>query len=180
MLNALNSLQNVTSEQLCKKVKENVDMFVGDAPQFDDITMLSLELKNLQSAESITTIPNQASVADVEDFINKRIEKLAVTQKYANKIRIAIDEIYTNIRQYSGASQAQIILRMEDNVITVILRDNGIEYNPTEAKEPDTTLSAEERQIGGLGILMVKKIMTAMEYRRADDFNELRLTLTVS
>ena len=92
----------------------------------------------------------------------------------AHKAQIAVDEIYSNIVYYSGAREATLTLQKEEEgQLTLIFEDDGVPYNPTTAKEPDVTLSAEEREIGGLGIFMVKKLATALDYRRTDGRNLL-------
>ena len=69
---------------------------------------------------------------------------------------------------------------IENGKLHISFADNGIPYNPLEATEPDTTLSAEEREIGGLGIFMVKKMTESMEYEYTDDKNILTLVIALS
>ena len=68
---------------------------------------------------------------------------------------------------------------IENGKLNISFADNGIPYNPLEATEPDTTLSAEEREIGGLGIFMVKKMTEIMEYEYKDDKNILTLVIAI-
>ena len=90
------------------------------------------------------------------------------------------DEIYANIVNYSKATLATIFYSIENGKLRISFTDNGIPYNPLEASEPDVTLSAEERQIGGLGIFMVKKMTESMEYEYADGKNVLSLVIALS
>ena len=90
------------------------------------------------------------------------------------------DEIYANIVKYSKATLATIFYSIEDGKLRISFSDNGIPYNPLEAAEPDTTLSAEEREIGGLGIFMVKKMTESMEYEYKDGKNILTLVILLS
>ena len=76
-----------------------------------------------------------------------------------------MDLKYINIVYYSGATNAKITVTANDEKLTLLFEDDGIPYNPTTAKEPDVTLSAEERDIGGLGIFMVKKMAVELDYR---------------
>ena len=91
------------------------------------------------------------------------------------KIDIVIDEIYSNIKLYSGATEARIECSVKDGSITLVFSDNGVPYNPLEAEEPDITLDAERRKVGGLGIFMVKKTMDQVEYEYELSFNRLIL-----
>ncbi len=92
---------------------------------------------------------------------------------------IAVDEIFSNIAQYSGASSVTLGCALSDGKATLRFSDNGRPYDPTGKPDPDTTLSAEERDIGGLGIFMVKKIMDEVSYEYTDGLNILTLAITV-
>ena len=174
--------QNIVknTQLLCEAVKDDVDRFVGDAPQFDDITMLSVELRYIRSGNSITVIADDKSMILVSEFAKSLTEKLTVVPKIANKVSIAVDEIYSNIVNYSGADLATISYEIKDGRLYMTFTDDGIPYNPLEAEEPDITLSAEERKIGGLGIFMVKKMTESMEYTYEDEKNILKLIIALS
>ena len=174
--------QNIVknTQLLCEAVKDDVDRFVGDAPQFDDITMLSVELRYIRSGNSITVIADDKSMILVSEFAKSLTEKLTVVPKIANKVSIAVDEIYSNIVNYSGADLATISYEIKDGRLYMTFTDDGIPYNPIKAEEPDVTLSAEERKIGGLGIFMVKKMTESMEYTYEDDKNILRLVISLN
>ena len=165
---------------LCEAVKDDVDKFVGEAPQFDDITMLSIELKYIKDDNSITVIADKESVMLMGEFVQSIAEKLAVVPKVANKVSIAVDEIYSNIINYSGAEIATISYEIKNGKLYITFIDNGIPYNPLEAEEPDVTLSAEEREIGGLGIFMVKKMTESMEYAYEENKNVLKLVISLA
>ena len=174
--------QNIVknTQLLCEAVKDDVDRFVGDAPQFDDITMLSVELRYIRSGNSITVIADDKSMILVSEFAKGLTEKLTVVPKIANKVSIAVDEIYSNIVNYSGADLAAISYEIKDGRLYMTFTDDGIPYNPIKAEEPDVTLSAEERKIGGLGIFMVKKMTESMEYTYEDDKNILSLVISLN
>ena len=88
---------------------------------------------------------------------------------------MAIDESYPNIARYSGATGARVGCNVSENKVSLRFVDNGSPYDPTVKEDPDTTLSAEEREIGGLGIYMVKKIMDEISYEYKDGRNILIL-----
>ena len=180
LLDFVNSIENIEPESLCRLIKEDVDKFVGTAPQFDDITMLALNFDAIFGDESISVIPNSESREAVGAFADSLSEKLEIVPKIANKINIVFDEIYANIVNYSKATLATISYSIENGKLHISFADNGIPYNPLEATEPDTTLSAEEREIGGLGIFMVKKMTESMEYEYKDDKNVLTLVIALS
>ena len=180
MLDFVNSLENTEPESLCNLIKDDVDKFVGTAPQFDDITMLALNFDAIIGDESISVVPDSASREAVGAFVDALSAKLEIVPKIAHKINIVFDEIYANIVNYSKATLATILYSIESGKIRISFTDNGIPYNPLEAAEPDTTLSAEEREIGGLGIFMVKKMTESMEYEYTDGKNILTLVIPLS
>ena len=180
LLEFVNSLEEIEPESLCKAIKEDVDKFVGTAPQFDDITMLAINFDAILGDESISVVPDADSREAVCTFADSLSAKLEIVPKIANKINIVFDEIYANIVNYSKATLATISYRIENGKLCIIFTDNGIPYNPLEATEPDITLSAEEREIGGLGIFMVKKMTESMNYEYTDDKNILTLVIPLS
>ena len=180
LLETVNRNIVMDTRKLCEAVKSDVDQFVGEAPQFDDITMLSVEIQYIRGENSITVIADDKSMIPVSEFAKSLTEKLAVVPKVANKVSIAVDEIYSNIVNYSGAELATISYEIKDGGLYITFTDDGIPYNPIKAEEPDVTLSAEERKIGGLGIFMVKKMTESMEYTYEDEKNILKLIIALS
>ncbi len=107
---------------------------------------------------------------EVLDFVNSELEKHNCPLDVLMQISIAVEEIYVNIAHYAYNPKygyATIICAIEDDPlsVTVQFQDNGTPYNPLEKADPDITLSAEERDIGGLGIFIVKKQMDDIEYK---------------
>ena len=176
LLESLNSTKGMSVEEICKKVKKDVDAFVSDAEQFDDITMLCVRLNEINSDVGITVVPSMETVPQVADFMEAEMEKLEVSPKVSMKLMIAIDEIYSNIVRYSGATEATVSIEKIDDTLKLYFKDNGTPYNPLDAKDPDITASAEDRNIGGLGVFMVKKMLDNVEYKYVDNFNILTLT----
>ena len=179
LLEFVNSLENVEPESLCKFIKEDVDKFVGTAPQFDDITMLAMNFDAIIGDETVSVVPDANSREVVNAFADSLSAKIEIMPKIANKINIVFDEIYANIVNYSKATLATVSYRIENGKLHISFSDNGVPYNPLEAAEPDTTLSAEEREIGGLGIFMVKKMTESMEYEYKDGKNLLTLVIAL-
>lgn len=121
------------------------------------------------------------SIEKITDFINAELEAMDCPMKAQMQIDVAVDEVFANIANYAyeGAKGGAVVcFEAQDDprgaVITFV--DRGIPFNPLESKDPDTSLSAEERQIGGLGIFLVKKTMDEMRYERRGEENVLRIT----
>ena len=133
----------------------------------------------MHEKDMYTAVPNGNSYAAMQAFLEQRLEGAGVSLRVQNRVQVAADEIWSNIVHYSGASQASLELRWEEETLFLRFTDDGKPYDPTAAPEPDTTLSADERSIGGLGLHMVRKMTTAMTYRFADGENKLELTFDI-
>ena len=115
------------------------------------------------------------NVNTVMDFISERIKDCP--HKIQNQIEIAVDEIFSNIARYAynpDVGSATVRIAVGDD-ITIEFEDSGVAYDPLSRDDPDTTLSAEERKIGGLGVFMVKGIMDSADYRREGNKNILTI-----
>ena len=178
LLASLNETKGLTVEEICKKVKADVDAFQGEAEQFDDITMLCVRLNEVEN-KMLSVNPTKETISQVAAFVEEHLETFEVPMKLTVKLMVAVDEIYSNIVHYSGASEAQVRMKKEGDALQIIFRDNGKPYNPLDAKEPDVTASVEDRDIGGLGIFMVRKIMDDVEYMYKDGQNVLTLSMKV-
>ena len=100
------------------------------------------------------------------------------------KLRLSIEEAVENVVRYAydggiGWLEAGINFDQDSLVLTIELRDAGVPFNPLEKEDPDVTLSAEDRKIGGLGIFLCKKMMDSIQYRYEDGNNVLTMTKKV-
>lgn len=175
MLAALNRNRDLDSEALLHQVKADIDCFVGSAPQFDDITMLALQRKPAAVRQSIRATPELESIPLVCEFLEEVLQNHGAPVKTIMQINIAADEIFSNIARYSGAAAAQVDCEIMDGRVVISFMDDGKPYDPTEQPEPDVTLSAAEREIGGLGIFMVKKSMDRVSYEHVGGRNILTI-----
>ena len=122
-------------------------------------------------------------------FVEAELEELGCGMKQMMELTVALEEIFVNVAHYAysktgadgkqipdtGTGPMTITADAKDGVFYLIFEDQGIAYNPLEKPDPDITLSAEERDIGGLGIYMVKKSMDDVIYERKDGKNILTL-----
>ena len=116
----------------------------------------------------------------VLSFVDSHLEKLNCPMKTKMQIDVAVEELYVNIARYAYTSTGSATIRVEVEedplAVSITFIDHGIPYDPLKKPDPDVTLSAEERQIGGLGIYMVKKSMDSLEYAYEDDCNIVTIT----
>ena len=135
--------------------------------------------------KELTVEAKVENIDAVTDFVNATLEEYSCSIKAQTQIDIAIDELFGNIARYAyhpEVGQATVQVEMEENmpVVTVTFRDQGMPYNPLNSQDPDVTLSAEEREIGGLGIYLVKKSMDEVLYEYQDGQNILRVRKKIS
>ncbi len=114
-------------------------------------------------------------------FVDAELEAMECSMKTQMQIDVAVEELFVNIASYAYAPETgDAIIGVESfqdpQRVEITFIDEGIEYDPLKKEDPDVTLAAEERQIGGLGIYMVKKSMDNMEYKRQDGKNILKIT----
>ena len=120
----------------------------------------------------------------VTDFVNEQLEELNCPMKAQIQIDIAVDELFSNIAHYAYKPEVgQATVRVEgiEDPLAVVITfiDKGIPYDPLAKADPDITLSAEEREIGGLGIYMVKNTMDEVTYEYKDGQNILAIKKTL-
>lgn len=128
----------------------------------------------------LTIAATLENIEAVTDFVNHQLEALDCPMKAQMQIDVAIDELFSNIARYSynpEVGQATVRVEVVDEPLAVIITfiDNGVPYDPLAEADPDVTLSAEERQFGGLGIYIVKKSMDEISYEYKDGQNILTI-----
>lgn len=174
MLLALNSAGEAGPKELLHAVKADIDRFVAEAPQFDDITMLSLMRKEVGTVEKLTVKAEISSIEQATAFVEERLERDGCPMKAQMQLAVAIDEILSNIASYAyGPEGGEATLEYEhgEGRVKLTFTDSGRPYDPLGREDPDTTLPAEEREPGGLGIFMVKKTMDDCGYEYRDGRN---------
>ena len=119
------------------------------------------------------------NLSEVLEFIDSFLESVNCSPKAQMQIDTSVEEIFVNIASYAypeGKGTADIdIYLTNNNTVCIELTDSGKPFNPLANVDPDTSLTASERKIGGLGIFMVKKMMDKVEYVRHDNCNKLYL-----
>ena len=130
--------------------------------------------------KELTIAATVENIETVTDFVNEQLESLDCPMKAQMQIDIAIDELFGNIAHYAynpEIGQATVRVEVVEDPLSVVITfiDKGVPYDPLAKADPDTTLSAEERDIGGLGIYMVKKSMDDITYEYKDGQNILTI-----
>ena len=116
----------------------------------------------------------------VLSFVDEQLEAADCPMKIQMQIDIAVEEIFVNIAHYAynpdvGTAKVRVEVMGNPPAVDITFIDNGVPYDPLAKADPDVTLSAEKRQIGGLGIFMVKKTMDDVKYEYLDGHNVLTM-----
>lgn len=120
------------------------------------------------------------NLGPVQAFIEERLEAADCPMKTQMQIGVAVEEIFVNIAMYAyapGTGEAIVEVELSDDpaAVTIVFKDRGTPYDPLARLDPDITSSAEDREIGGLGVFMTKKLMDEVLYEYKDGQNILTL-----
>ena len=183
LISFMNRNSTVEATALLPALKGDIDSFVGEAPQFDDITMLMFDYKSIGGSEHMLTKTFPAktdALSDVLGFVDEMLQSYDCPMKIQMGICVAIEEVFVNIAHYAyGGGDGDMTLGIgfdeETRNITFEMADSGVPFDPLKKPDPDITLSAEEREIGGLGIFITKKTMDSVSYSYEDGKNILTM-----
>ena len=183
LLTFMNQNTAVPATELLPALKADIDAFVGEAPQFDDITMLMFDYRPQEGGVRMAskTFPARTdALADILGFVEQTLESCECSMKNQTAICVAIEEVFVNVASYAyggGSGDVTLDIGFEEasRDVTFRLIDGGIPFDPLQKPDPDITLSVEERQVGGLGIFIVKKTMDTVHYCYEDGKNILTM-----
>ena len=130
--------------------------------------------------ETITLKNNVSEVTRLGSFQDSVYAKMNIEESLARRLRLAVEEAVVNVIEhaYSASRVGNIEVKMmtDGQLLKVQIIDSGVAFDPTTVARADTTLSAKERQFGGLGLLLVRELMDSINYERIDDQNILTLS----
>ena len=179
MLGFLPLFAGLRPQEIVEHMEAEVKRFVGNAPQSDDLTMLAIryQIPAIIMRNDIQQIPTLA----------EWVEGLNVPQKLNMPINLALEEAVSNVMLYAypGRNDGKVFVEYLENVtpdgkqLIFTISDSGIPFDPTRKEEADISLSAEERNIGGLGIHLVRQLMDEIRYERVEDKNILTLVKNI-
>lgn len=172
-----------TPQQLLDYMRAACDDFVDGAEQSDDLTLLAIRYSPVEEdillEREITVTNDVECVTRVNDFVSEFCYKLNLGKSDTTNMRLAIEEAVVNIINYAHPKgekgDINIVASATSDTIKWVITDNGVAFAPTDAPDVDTSLSAEDRQIGGLGIFLVRQLMDTINYERIDGKNVLTL-----
>ena len=170
-------------KELIGSMTEAVHQFVGDAEQSDDLTMMAIQYikqqHDVKFRKSIVLPNDVKEVSKLTAFVEEVCEAMGFDGALTAQLTLAIEEAVVNVMKYAYPPQKRgdvtIEAQSNDLRLKFTIIDSGMPFDPTVRAEVDTTLSAEDRPIGGLGIHLVRKIMDSINYERVDSLNVLTL-----
>ena len=148
----------------------------NDAKSISENEDISTNINNV--SDEITFDARLENVSIATDFVSKIAHALPFSKKDKYQIDIAVDEIVSNVARYAYDGKiGSVSIKTESDTegLTITVIDSGIPYNPIEKEDPDVTLSAEERVIGGYGIFIVKNVMDDIKYEYLEGKNILTM-----
>ncbi len=175
--------ESIAPEKLIQTMTNRVNAFVDGAEQSDDLTLLAIQYtpqeKPLVFRENLTLNNKVSEISKLNAFVQSATAALNMEKGLANRIKLAVEEAVTNIIDYAYPNGIEgsidITIEADENRICFIITDSGAEFDPTGVSKADTTLSVDDRPIGGLGVFLVRNLMDSINYERTDGKNVLRM-----
>lgn len=159
------------------EVEKEIAKYRKSEDQSDDITLLALSVNGKHS--KITVDSNIENFAILSDFINNELRNKRVPEEEINKLIIVLDELFSNVVYYSKAPTFTLGISSYSNRISMVMEYKGQLFDITKQDEPDTKIPLEDRPIGGLGIMIVKKTVDSISYHvKNNDTNAIRIIKT--
>ena len=135
-------------------------------------------------SETLTLKNASRQVGHLSSFVKDVLARLPLPPKQAGEIRLAVEEAVVNVMEYAypvgTEGNVTVEVKSDGRQVKFVISDTGVAFDPTKRSDADTTLSAEDRPIGGLGILLVRKLMDSINYERVDGKNILTLRKTIT
>ena len=183
MVDALNQSPDSDPEATIHRMHAAIGGFVKEATQFDDITMLCLRYNGAGKGDgkyrvALTVPASEDRLGELTAFLEGELEKIDCPMDAVFNFSLVLEEVFVNIAHYAydgKAGDAELIYTFDPDTreVELTFSDSGIPFDPTSRPAPDTTLRPEQRQIGGLGIHLVRKLMDEVLYEYQGGKNRL-------
>lgn len=187
LLEASESWADKPSDAVVSELEKDITGFTAGYEQSDDLTLMCIRMKSDYKKVGEAVFTNSIeSLRLLDTFIQKLNEEFKIEPELSNQIQLAIEEALVNAVNYAypAGESGRILLSAYYNSNAATLRfrlyDNGIYFDSTTVEAPDLSADVEERQIGGLGIFMIKNLMDSVKYYRVGSFNILELEKHIS
>ena len=169
-------------EGIVTAVRQAVNDFENGKDHYDDATILALSFKGYLQVEPMESKRFYLTVEtfdSVTEYVTEQCEKAGCDSDTVGKIEIATSEILANIESYAyeNGGEIEILTKCRDHRMTVVFKDQGKQFNPMQVQEPDVNMPLSKRKPGGLGIFIVKKLMSETGYTYENGQNILTIEM---
>jgi phosphoserine phosphatase RsbU/P len=191
LIRLLNGKSGLDAPTLTQEIIIDIERFVADAEQADDITLLVFKYR--PQTDTCTASGNCYSlklknrveeVSRIESELRMLSERWELGEEMSGQLNLVMEEIFTNIVFYAYADSSEhdiwIYFERQGDVMKVLIKDDGRQFNIVSSVRADVTSEMEDRSIGGLGIHFVREFTDTLEYRRAGQFNEVIFTKQIN
>ncbi len=185
LFNIVSNCKGCSSRKLINDILQDINLHVNNNEPSDDITMMAVDynkhrLSSNVEHETLTINNDIIEIQRLAEFVERICEQLDLSPALTMNLNLALEEAVSNVILYAYPNDEKgrtidITIGKTGDELKVVITDSGTPFDPTAQADPDITLPAEERSIGGLGIFMVKKIMDTVAYQRIDEKNILTL-----
>ena len=183
VLTALSDGSHPNPAQLVERMKHEVQSFCHGTEQSDDLTLLAFRYERKRHEmvfeESLVLQNDVRQVKSLNAFVQQVTERLGIEASLAKQIKLAVEEAVVNVMDYAypAGMTGDIDLQVtsDGQWLKFVITDRGVAFDPTEKEKADTSLSVEDRPVGGMGILLVRELMDSINYERTDGRNVLTL-----
>jgi sigma-B regulation protein RsbU (phosphoserine phosphatase) len=183
LLDAICKSPKSSTKKIIETILADIKLHVGVNVPSDDITLLAIEyaMKSEIKKQTLTISNNIEDLKNLSEFIEQIGEPMNLPPKLLMNLNLALEEAVSNVifyacKDHTDNKLIEINVLRKSNKLVITITDDGIEFDPTRIGDPDITLSTEERNVGGLGIFLIKQLINEVEYRREDEKNILTLT----
>jgi sigma-B regulation protein RsbU (phosphoserine phosphatase) len=179
--------QKLAPEAILETVTQKVHEFVKDAEQSDDLTLLAIHYTPVHRVavldEQLTLQNDVHQIQQLNTFVKQIMERLHVDKSLARELQLAMEEAVVNVMEYAYPVETNgditIKILSDGNQLKFVIIDAGVYFDPTAKVKTDIDIPVQDRQIGGLGILLVRELMDSINYERTDGKNVLTLIKTL-
>lgn len=179
LLGMMQALNGRSAQETVDALEKSVHDFADGEEQSDDLTMLALQLRHEGMKAELVLKNDINEIHRLDEFVHRACAAAGVPEERTDMLVLAVEEAVTNVINYAyGEREGEIVLtcRSDGSALVFEIMDKGKAFDPTQMAEPDVTLPADEREPGGLGLFLIRKIMDGVCYRRIRDTNVLTLT----
>lgn len=167
----------LSPRQLVELMSCDAQRHVGSAEQSDDITLMAIRW---HGGNTLTLRTDGGDLHQLEAFVEAVGSRARLSDHETPRLRLAVEEAVTNVIRYAHATSIRLDSEVRDGVLHVTLTDDGQPFDPTQAPDVDTTVPADQRVEGGLGILFMRRMSDALTYRREGERNVLTIKKKIS